>query len=528
MVTILCIKENVLTETERLKLFIQHLIYTVIYINTYKYLIEFGVVFLLEEFKGELVSLIGSEKILDDPKTLEEYSRDHSSQPPRKPFLVVKAKNAEDVKKVIQLANKYCVPVVPRSSHVGFYGAAIPEELAVVLDLSGMDKILDVDERNRWVRFEPGVTWGKLQEELAKRNLMALIPLLPHPAKSALTSHLEREPPLIPKQEYQEPLISLEMVMPTGEIFRTGPAAAPATKLKVHSPFGPGPIEWRKLFMGAQGTFGVATWVTVKVEYLPKIQKLYFIPFNGLEEVVEATYAIQHRAIGHEYFILNDLNMAILASEKWPEDFNRLRGVMPRFTVVLCIAGGRRLPEEKIAYEEEALFEEASRHGFKPVSTLPNTKALGKRFLNLIRKPWPKDKPYWKFLYKGMSRDIFFHTTLDKTPRYLKTLFDLAEDYRYPVHDIGVYIQPMELGRVCHCEFNLYLNPENAEEVRLVDDLFKEASEKLISMGAFFSRPYGVWARMVYSRCAHYHSALRKLKKIFDPNNIMNPGKLNL
>jgi hypothetical protein len=84
--------------------------------------------------------------------------------------------------------------VVPKSSRVGFFGRTIPEEGGIILDLSGMNRILRIDERNRWVMFEAGVTWEQLQGELRNQGFQALNPLLPHREKSVATSALEKEP----------------------------------------------------------------------------------------------------------------------------------------------------------------------------------------------------------------------------------------------------------------------------------------------------------------------------------------------
>jgi FAD/FMN-containing dehydrogenase len=102
----------------------------------------------------------------------------------------------------------------------------------------------------------------------------------------------------------------------------------------------------------------------------------------------------------------------------------------------------------------------------------------------------------------------------------------VAAEYRYRYDDVGCYIQPMVQGRGCHCEFNLPCDASDANEVSEVKRLFQDASEKLMKNGAFFSRPYGPWSEMVYHRDAEGAAALKKLKAIFDPNDILNPGKL--
>jgi len=101
-----------------------------------------------------------------------------------------------------------------------------------------------------------------------------------------------------------------------------------------------------------------------------------------------------------------------------------------------------------------------------------------------------------------------------------------ACETRFPIDDIGMYIQPIQQGRSCHMEFNLTFNPENNFEVARVKKTFQQASKALMLKGAFFSRPYGIWSELIHNQCAENVIALRRVKQIFDPNNVMNPGKL--
>jgi hypothetical protein len=117
-------------------------------------------------------------------------------------------------------------------------------------------------------------------------------------------------------------------------------------------------------------------------------------------------------------------------------------------------------------------------------------------------------------------------TTLDKVPEFVNTVFGAANALRYPVADIGIYVQPQHQGTSCHCEFNLPYNSKNKIETDRVRELLETCSEALIKQGAYFSRPYGIWADMVYNRDARNKEMIKTVKGIFDPNNILNPGKL--
>ena len=105
-------------------------------------------------------------------------------------------------------------------------------------------------------------------------------------------------------------------------------------------------------------------------------------------------------------------------------------------------------------------------------------------------------------------------------------MYSVAEALKYPASEIGIYIQPQHQGVEHHCEFSLPFDPKDQKEVARVKELYCKASEELIGQGAYFSRPYGMWANMVYNRDAQGTIALRKIKQIFDPKNVMNPGKL--
>jgi FAD/FMN-containing dehydrogenase len=102
----------------------------------------------------------------------------------------------------------------------------------------------------------------------------------------------------------------------------------------------------------------------------------------------------------------------------------------------------------------------------------------------------------------------------------------VAAEYGYPIVDIGRYIQPIEHNRACQVEFNFFYDPASEAERATISALYNQAARLLLDEGAIFSRPYGSLAPLVYERATGYTTALKRVKKIFDPNNIMNPGNL--
>jgi FAD/FMN-containing dehydrogenase len=478
--------------------------------------------------KKELTAIAGTDNVFDDVENLHAYAKDYSLSTPSMPGYVVRPKDAGEIQSIVRMANKNKLPVVPCSSGAHCHGDTIPAQGGIVLDLRRMNRILAINERNRMVRVEPGVTWAQLQPELKKHDMMALTPLLPHHAKSVLTSHLEREPILIPKFEYTDTLVTAEVVLPDGEIFKTGSASVPGFPEKSFAegvnPSGPGNMMWTRMLQGTQGTLGVVTWGQFKIEYRPKIDKSFFIPFKSLREAATFVAKLLRCMIGEECLILNNVNLAAILAEKWPADFKSLRKTLPPWTLILVLGGGVRFPEEKIEYEEDALREVARELS---VTDLPETlPGLDGDIADTLRGTWPGEKTYWKFACKGSCQDLFFHTVLGKAEEFTRAINRIAAKHRYPREDIGYYIQPAVYGGACHFESDFYYNPDNAVGVKKARGLYIESARAALDGGGFFSRPYGEVADMVYERSASYTAVLKKVKKLMDPNNIMSPGRL--
>ena len=144
----------------------------------------------------------------------------------------------------------------------------------------------------------------------------------------------------------------------------------------------------------------------------------------------------------------------------------------------------------------------------------------------MLRTAWPEKKTYWKFASKGACQDIFFQTTLDRSPEFVQAINQVATRHGYCLDDIGFYVQPLEYGRACHFEVNFSYRPGNADDLAMMGKIYLEAAETVIDMGGYFSRPYGAVADMVYDRAATYTVALKKVKQMLDPKNIMSPGRL--
>ncbi|MCP4716054.1 MAG: FAD-binding oxidoreductase [Deltaproteobacteria bacterium] len=486
----------------------------------------------IAEVTTRLEGIVDSSRIYTDPEVLAGYGRDTSLCPDGRPDVAVKVLTTEEVLQVVQLANEHRLPVTPRSSGTGFYGAGIPEQGGIVIDMSGMKKIRRIDKRNKWAMFEAGVTYGELQAELAKHGMRAINPLLPHRDKSVISSKLEREPRLTAKHHLDETINTMEMVLPTGQLLHTGSMSiSPRAPEKIAEELpcdlcnfhGPG-IDWFRLVPGSQGSFGIVTVMNAKIGFLPTRSKMIFFGFERFEDCVEPFYRMLRKLLGDECFLLNSRALAtILAAE--PAQIDGLCKVLPAYTIILHLTAGEWHPEEKMAYQEEAVHEIARTFLVKPLSSLPHVPDAEKILSGLLYQPW-ENGTYWKFRARGASAEIFFLAQLQRAPEFLRTIRETAAGHNYPLEDIGLYLQPKQNGRAFHMEAGFPYDPRSQVELERMELVYNSVSAALVNQGAFFYRPYGTWADLVYSRTGTLHTTLKRIKRTLDPHSICNPGKL--
>jgi hypothetical protein len=266
---------------------------------------------------------------------------------------------------------------------------------------------------------------------------------------------------------------------------------------------------------------GIVTWASIKCELLPKIQRLFFVPAKKLEELIDCAYRLLRLRLGDEFFLMNYSNLAYLLGRDSAE-IRALKQELPSWVIVIGVAGRGILPEERVSVQENDIRDVVQEFGRQLLPTIPGVR--NSQVLNILFQP-SRDL-YWKLGYKNGCQDIFFLTVLNKTSKFVQTMYSSALAVDYPTSDIGIYIQPQHLGVAYHCEFSLPYDPADRSEALRAENLFLNASEALIRDGGYFSRPYGPWADMVYKRDAQSTIVLKEIKKIFDPNHVLNPGKL--
>jgi FAD/FMN-containing dehydrogenase len=483
----------------------------------------------------KLFKVVGKGNVCSDPATLDSYSKDMSFVNPLKPSYVVKTHCSEEIKQLVNLAKETQTPLVPVSSGgPHFRGDTVPSTGgAIVVELSGMNKVIRADRTNRVIMFEPGVTFGELIAAAKVAGLRLNMPLMPRATKSVVGSLLEREPVILPKYHWDiaDPLCDVEIMLGNGDLFRTGAAAGPGTLEEQwevggaqKEAAGPSSNSWYRLIQGSQGSMGIVTWASARCEILPKKEEPYFIGSTDLSKLMDVVHWLVRLRLVNECLILNNANLAAMLAGSGAQDYLTLRSSLPTWVLFYNVAAYDYFPEKRIAGQVADIGELAQKVGVEPVKTLGTVSA--NHLLKAVRAVSPE--PYWKVRLKGASQDVFCLSNYQKVAPLVSTMGQTAVAEGYPIGDIGVYIQPLVQGVNYHVEFTLFYDSNNTRDREQVKNFARTATKDLLAEGGFFSRPYGENAALIMNRDAASVAALKKVKGILDPQKIMNPGKLCL
>lgn len=487
----------------------------------------------MERLKEALIEIFGQD-FVEDGAAVSEYTQQQSIKKGCAPAFVVHVTDGEQIEKLVQYAGEHGVGLVPVSSKGAHRsgGSLVMTEGAVVVDMSALKKIIMINREFRMCIVEPGVTYGELQEALAKEGLLFNGALAPRPEKSVLASALETEPRINPNIQwnYTDPLRATMTVWGDGVRMGTGDASGKAPlekqwasgRWQVSAP-GPGLIDYSRLLAGSQGTMGIVQWASLKVAVLSDVEKMYAVGADTPENLIRLVNAMQGMRFGDELLLLDRAAFAALMSGSG-RSYHELIAALPAW-ILLCGFCGRRLsPEMRVKVHTDTVSEEAGKLGLTMQESIAGIS--GDEMLRTVREP--SKGLYWKDRVKGNSVDVSFITVLEKAPAFAEAAYQLAEQTGFGRENLGVYVQPQHQGTNCACDFILSFDGSCEKECAAADEFYRALSLLCSKMGAFYSRPYGMWSDLQYGKDPQYYHTMKDIQKIFDPKGIMNPGHLSV
>ena len=234
----------------------------------------------LEDFK----KITGDQFVFVDGESLQNYSHDETEHLSFLPDVVIKPRTTEEISEIFKICNLHRIPVTPRGAGTGLSGGALPHLGGVLISMERFNTILEIDERNLQVIAEPGVITEVLQNAVKEKGLF--YPPDPSSRGSCFIGGNVAEnsggPKAVKYGVVKDYVLNLEVVIPNGDIIWTG-----ANVLKNSTGY-----NLTQLMVGSEGTLGIVTKIVLKLIPLPKYELLMLVPFNDVENASKAVSAI--------------------------------------------------------------------------------------------------------------------------------------------------------------------------------------------------------------------------------------------
>lgn len=449
---------------------------------------------------SRLRQILGQENVFDDYETRVCYSYD-ATNIKYLPDLVVFPKTPQQISEILRLANSALFPVIPRGAGTGFTGGTLPVEGGVVLVLTKMNKILHIDQANLLAIVEPGVITYDLQREVEKIGLF--YPPDPASLKSSTIGGNVAEcaggPRAVKYGTTKDYVLGLEVVLPTGEIISTGVQT-------VKSVVG---YDLTKLLVGSEGTLGVITKIILRLIPLPKAKRTMLAIFPTIESAANAVSQTISSKI-----VPTTLEFMDNACIRCVEDYLHM-GLPTEAGALLIIEvdgapealGGEIEEIKKICQQNNALE-------IKVASDNQEAEEL-----------WKARRAVSAAVVKLNPTKINEDVTVPRSrvPDILRRVNEIAKKYNLIIVNFGHAGD----GNI---HVNVLIDRKKPGEEERAHEAVKEIFAATLELGGTISGEHGIGiTKAPYIAMELGDMGLeimKRIKKVFDPNNILNPGKI--
>ncbi len=449
------------------------------------------------------------------------------------PDIVLRPKYVEEIRKILVYCSEEKIAVSPISGGLsGGFACPTINPAGVMLDLSRMDRILEVDEENRYAIVEPGVTIGRLWAWMHKHtpDWAPPIPDGAPPASTVMGDAIDRGFSLYTSSvgPQGDNFMCAEVVFPNGDILRTGSWALPGSK--PFYKYGIGPDMW-SLLMGSQGAFGVITKVAVKIYPHPEFKTVVAWGMSNPYDMQDLTLEIQKQEFGiaHNTVMVQGGNYPLIMT-RWPKEkipqnyeFYEKIGISKWWMNFECWAQ----TQEELDYVTDRIDKMAKdykENRAKDPDAIKKWELHPKQIASRLRKPNKIAIPY--SFYDAGFLFITWYTPWNECAHFSEMYCNAMEKYGFPP---TMWVASIERGRQAICMPIICFDSTNPEDFERVQELNRETTEYGLEQGWLNYRPDPyIHAPLTYSKAGMYWKYLRAFKKLVDPNMIMHPGRLAL
>jgi glycolate oxidase len=449
---------------------------------------------LADEFR----SIVGERWFLDTPEDLATYSYD-GFLPEFKPDGVIIPGSTDEISRIMRLANRERINIIPRGAGTNICGSSVARKGGIIIAFHRMNRILEIDPENRCAVVQPGVVNADLQKEVGRYGLM----YPPDPASMfvstiggnvALNAGGPRGVKYGVTRDY---LLGLEAVLPSGEVIKTG-----GKTLKNVSGY-----DLTRLMCGSEGTLGIFSEITVRLIPLPPAKATLQAVFSDLDDAATTVSAIIGSGIVPTTLELMDRVVLGVIRDYGGAEFSKEAEALLLIEVdgeeVLVEVQGKRI--ERFCKERGAIEVERT-----------NSPEEAERL-------WQARRTAFGAVARLRPNCIVEDATVPvkRLSDIIRKIVELADKYQ------------LKIAILAHAgDGNLHplimTDLRDKEEMARIDKALEELYEAAIAMGGTLSGEHGIgiakdrFMTMEFSQSAI--EIMRGIKRVFDPNNILNPG----
>ena len=455
-----------------------------------------------EKIEQAIVDIVGKDNFTRNIIDLVSYACD-ASEHSHRPLCAVFVETTAQIADIMKLANREHIPVTPRGAGTGLSGMAVPIRGGMVLDLCRMNQILKISIEDRLTVVQPGVVYANLEKALAPHGFF----FPPDPASgkvSTLGGNVATNAGGLKGAKYgttRDYVLGLQVVLPDGRIMRTGSKA-----MKSVSGY-----DLTRLFVGSEGTLGVVTEITFKINPRPTATSTALATFDTLEDAGNAINQIMHSGIIPS--ALEILGRETISAINQNTDLN-----LPEVDAMLLVEADGYTREETEYQIEKVIriFQANHPREVKQAKTDAEVKNL-----------WAARKSAYAVLSRIKTSSVLEDVTVPMThiAELLKGIQDISKKHEIQIATFGHAgdgnLHPQIL-------YDGYDPVQVEKKENAIRDLFELA----IGLDGTLTGEHGIGlSKAPFMTLEHDPVAMdvmRTLKKTLDPNNILNPGKMAL
>jgi len=448
----------------------------------------------------KLISILGKKNILTNKEDLLLYSHDATYQE-FIPDVVVLPKDAEEVSRILQLANEELFPVIPRGAGSGMSGGALAVKGGLIMVMNRLNRILLIDEDNLIAKVEPGVITAQLQEEVEKLGLF----YPPDPASLDVSTiggnvaECAGGPRALKYGVTRDYVLGLTVVLPTGEILDIG----------VETVKGVVGYDLTRLIVGSEGTLAIVTGITLRLVPKPEMKKTMLVIFPDILSAAQCVpRIIKEKIIPTTIEFMDSLSVDCVRDQlplELPEG---------ELTMLLIEVDGNSVQIDKDIRKIEAICQQMGITGLRLARDNKEAEDLWKARRNLSPS-LQKLKPH------KINQDVVVPRS--RLAEFITTLSDIGRRY-------NLFIPSFGHAGDGNIHVNIMLNRDNNDEVERANQALKEIMKLVVGLKGTISGEHGVGiSKKPYIGMEISTTGLElmsRIKKAFDPRGILNPGKI--